>query len=1434
NSFYQWQIDTERDENTSGIYRVANLDEEDPTYGILMVDENLDNRTVEYTQLSNGTYNFTFDFRKNGTFKYAGPVRIVLEQKGDEIIWNQPANKTGEGYLIKRYTFYRDSRWIKIEQTFVNNATYNITRNSTISGALAFNINYSMVYIGAQQWYNNMSETTDPGSYGWATKSTGGGWLGIVNVEENATNNFFGLHDSDNRRLGIQLNPTNITPGNSIGHTAHVMFNGTGGAGAENYFLNFVNQSITPLNISQHTPEVRTVGVDGTFNVNVTTQATIFNRNETVLIRANITDLYNLHDNVNVTLDLGGAGELNLTLYDDGSHYDGAASDNLYGNTYNLSDTSAVDVWNATFNIYNATGYSLNVTIVQFNVTDVYNVTVNITNPTGFTERMINATVTVKNYRKDTSIIGALVNCSFVTTEIPQGNVTDNGDGTYLVEFGAPIYVDLFTLNCTASRNNNTGEDTDEFTCEEYRTNVSLTLIPDNLTYDNVTSYANQGFNITVVAENIANGSAYEPNITISFPNVNITANETFSQCSDILISKNCTKTFEIIVFNSTPAGEYMVNVSIDWRNSDSSPGSYNETMLNVTVLQNTILEVTRNQILGLVAANRTLKNIDNFTVRARGNEQLSDIQFNVTGFSSDFEIQFLPTSITSLGVGNDQNVQIFANTTNNIQPGEYNGTINITTSNDGEHLINLTIAVTGTNMSIAVNITNYTAGNVTWYDNESFFIFVNASNIKNATAYNSSIILNFSDTGITANETEHDCGNVPKSESCEVYFTVTILNGTRSGNYMMNVSVEWANPEYGVFTNTSTVNITVLSNITFEIPTDEVSANITHGSSEQVGVILINSTGNDPVTNITAYVTNFSDYNITLTVTPTSIVTLDGNYPGGVEINASVPYGFSSGIYNGTINVTTNNSIYKEINLTLEVPVSRNWTMNVSYCEQFQLPPEGIACMVNINNTGNIDAYIDITPVTSSSSMYNNTWTNITEFNLTKGSDQNVTVYYNVTDQPLIFYYANYTVNATQAGATPPSETLQIVLNPFIRPEVSIALVYDGVVQNQSEQTDEVWIYANVTDLSGAGVESGNVTVTVTRPDGSNSTIDMFHYSGTAPVTRWESRYPNDPVQGNWGDTTQKGYYNVTVIAIDNRGKNETITYQLYVYSKLTPYFMTTSQYYYSYIGASTPIIYFKSLDFTEGTLPQTNVTFVIRDSNYSTIYSSYNFTTNADGYIEYSCGTGTCEMYLETTSFASFPLDNYTATANSVYYDSVANVTVSDETNYTFELLESAGTLANVLVYPTYYTSNNIVKFRMWVTNSMGSLVDPQIMNITVYDPAANEFFNRSLSQMTRVSQGVYIYNHAMPATPAVGIYDVTLEVTGQDGTHTYDFSTFRIGTGGPYDVWIDPIENQVYQADYLDFGINMKNMGDSPTENFVEYWITGLSDNTTWNYG
>ncbi|MEM5781962.1 MAG: hypothetical protein QXD43_02060, partial [Candidatus Aenigmatarchaeota archaeon] len=98
NSFLKFYIDTNRGENTSGLYHVEDI------YENIVFSEINNDRTTEYLEYSNGTYNFSFNFT-NTTFKN-GPIRLVIEQVGDEILFGNPEQKTNEGIIKKRYYIY--------------------------------------------------------------------------------------------------------------------------------------------------------------------------------------------------------------------------------------------------------------------------------------------------------------------------------------------------------------------------------------------------------------------------------------------------------------------------------------------------------------------------------------------------------------------------------------------------------------------------------------------------------------------------------------------------------------------------------------------------------------------------------------------------------------------------------------------------------------------------------------------------------------------------------------------------------------------------------------------------------------------------------------------------------------------------------------------------------------------------------------------------------------------------------------------------------------------------------------------------------------------------------------------------------------------------------------------------------------------------------
>jgi len=99
NTLLNIYIDTNRGENTSGIYHVQDLG------GTVVITASPSDRTAEYLHYFNGTANLTFDLRNNASF-FAGPVRLVIKQVGGEVVFGNPEEKTNEGRIIKKYYIY--------------------------------------------------------------------------------------------------------------------------------------------------------------------------------------------------------------------------------------------------------------------------------------------------------------------------------------------------------------------------------------------------------------------------------------------------------------------------------------------------------------------------------------------------------------------------------------------------------------------------------------------------------------------------------------------------------------------------------------------------------------------------------------------------------------------------------------------------------------------------------------------------------------------------------------------------------------------------------------------------------------------------------------------------------------------------------------------------------------------------------------------------------------------------------------------------------------------------------------------------------------------------------------------------------------------------------------------------------------------------------
>ncbi len=1382
--------DTIRGENVSGLYKIIGKVVAQPIWP----NEPASNeRTLEYSEYSNGTHNFSFDFRNNATFPLTGPVRLVLEQRGNEVIWNS-TNLTNQGYVVKKYIFYDKLPWIRIETNFTNLGGFSIDRNSTFAGAIAVD---ALRAYGAG-WQDIRGNTTQPGWW-FAADSLNNYHTGIIHFNQSGTTNYWVQNSTGKDRIGIHLNLTTISASSSIIEQSVMHFNNTNPD--FNQVRDLRDRLATPVFINQSLPEERPV------YISPFTNASIYNRNETMLIIGNLSasDFFNLTKKMNATLDMGtpaASDDQTIVLYDDGTNGDQLANDKQFTNIFGINNSANVSVWTINFTAYTNLNEFLNSTTRTFNVTDVYNVTATVTNPnkrilfgsTGF------ANIDARNYRLDTWIAGATINCSYDSTEIT--NKTDWGNGTYSVNFSAPSPGN-YILSCNATKAGNFGNDTDIFTVETAKTNVSIVSIPQNPFVSNVRLFYNDSFVITANGSNVGNGTAYSTNISLELLS-GWGANSTLEQCGDVNINSYCQRGFNITVPNGTSPGNYYINVTAVWRNPDDTTSS-NKTQVNVTVQSNPRVDVDEASIIG-EAGDGTWTIVNNFTVSSVGNDALSNINFSCyTGtVCSAFNASFTPINISSLPVGSKQSVSVNVSVPLNYTPGTYNGTVNVSAANDGwDTFILYAIVPAKTNVSIISTISSYTAINITQLQGDSFSFGANITDIKNGSARFSNISLSLP-SGWTANSTFENCGTLIRDQSCYRAFNTSIPLATPPGSYPVVVRANWTHNDNTLGTNSTSITVTVASNPVINVSETNVTGIGQDAAERTIGNFTILSRGNDALSNVT-----FNCYtgtvcqNFTVEFIPPNVSSVAANSSYSVMVNVTVPLSFLAGFYNGTVNVSAANDGWDTFLLEVNVSENRTWTLSPDYCPRTTQQPAGLVCEVNVSNLGNVQINFTVSPGTG-----NYTTVNMTNFTVDRLGWRVFNITYNVSGAPPAVHNSTFLVDAVQAGSSPDNRTVIASLLPYFPPVISVT-----VLPSETEQNNTVRIMANVTSASGASILWTRVNVT--RPNSTLDTLSMFLVNTSGNLTQWELTYPN----GTNGSTADRGVYNLTVYSLDSAGNENNQNASFTIFIKLNIIISTLSGTYYQ---GDTGSIYYVVRNSSNSPLQGITVNFTIYNTNGNITHLTSNFQTNTDGTI----------IPVPTFSLSSDAVTgNYTLVSVTTIFDSVLNKTFYIQRNSSFLVLSQtvtvAGLFADIETAVVWYP-NNVMRLGILVYNGEGKPVNPDTLNLTVYDPASNLYFTVNLSQMTQKSTGYYQYQYAMPTNTATGMYLAVVNAT-QGTLNTLKLKAFRVASGGPYDVRITLFENEVPQSSYLDFLIAIENKGEVTQDVFLEYWVTSASNIT-----
>jgi uncharacterized membrane protein len=1482
NSILRWWVDTIRGENLSGLYRTQVV-----SSGTNLFNVGATGRPAEYNQYWNGTHNMSFDFRNNATRIIDGPIRIVVEQIGDEVLWNT-TEKTNQTRMVKRYIFYENLSWIKIEQNLT--AFANVSRNSTPAGALAFEASNA---FGAN-YQSRENQSNEPGSWSWAAPQTGGWDVGIINYIESHTN-FSSTNNTPNGRIGIQLTNASIAENASISETAVMNFNYTQ---ADYTWLQALSlRFITPPNLTQSLGEERRVVS------NTSTDYAVYNRNESAVIRANVSDdIYNLTSSVNATLDMGTPAtgdDQTIIMYDDGTHGDSQSADKIFTNIFNFSQDATVGQWNITSRKYNSELLLLNQSFTLITVTANLSVSVTVTNPYGTVGRTVNATVTVQNYRNDTYHAGATLNC--LAAGNPVDYLDDRGNGTYWIGFVAPPVPGTYALNCSANKTGNWGWRDAVFTADAATVNFSISAFPSAFSVTNVSLGGGSSVIVQINATNTGNGTAHYSNITIQVPS-GWSAVPAQESCGDLIATVSCVRNFTITIPSATTPALYQFNATIQWINPDESPDS-NQTTANVTVASNPVANVFET-LFSSALRQGIQKTVGNFTLMSLGNDALQNITFTVSGLEG-FLINFTPVNLSSLAAGANYSVQINATASMNHLTGVFVGTVNVSSQNDGWDSFTLQLNVSGTNATTELNQTQFVADNITQSNSQSYAFTVNATNVGNITAHYANITL-AAPPGWSVNSSSESCGNLSNSSSCVYAFTFTVPSATPPGNYSVNVSFNWVDLEIGGNANRTFANVSVPANPVMQVLEQNVSGNASHGNNSVLANVTVLSIGNSPLYNVSFNATGFSDFTVNFTPVNLSSLAAGANY--SIQINVTVPVGYSPGTYEGMLNVTTQNNGFRNIAVNVTVPIDRSWNATPSYCIKGEFPDAGDVCTVLVNNSGNVILNFSITPAAG-----NHTSVNETSFIVLKQSGHWFKVSYNVSGVAKTNYFTDYLI-APNVSANPANKTLQISLVPTVTPTVQIS----NVTPNKTPQTGSVEIYANITDNNLIAFYF--VEANVTAPNGATYAENMTMIVNASPVYTYYIAYPEW-----WGSTLFKGNYTVTVKAVDRAALIGTGTQNFTAYARITPFFAPGSMQYYK--GNTGSIIY-RAREAAGSPLQNTNVTITITNPDSLAIFNE-SFATGASGYVE--------PLPLFILS-ADATVGNYSMQANAAYFDSDANLSVSDSNTTSFEVMSGAqpggggaaeftGLFGEVSVQDqwffgetlrigltvhdangtpidldglnlTVYNPNDALFFTVDLNNftklmtgsytlnyslpssgtegvylaffnltkgnysnqqiaffrisqsmladlettivwypdstmkfgatfysSAGNPIDPDSIRLTVYDPAGNVYF--TTTSFTKRATGYYEHSHAMASGTASGMYLAHLNAT-KSGSTTQRLKAFRVSSGGPFDVRLDLLENEVFQEDYLDFNIYAENKGEVSQDIDIEYWV---SDGQVW---
>lgn len=415
------------------------------------------------------------------------------------------------------------------------------------------------------------------------------------------------------------------------------------------------------------------------------------------------------------------------------------------------------------------------------------------------------------------------------------------------------------------------------------KTNVSINTSISAYTANTVTQTQIENFQFGSNATNVGNGTASFANVTVTLPN-GWSVNSSLEQCGNLTRLQTCSRGFLVTIPAATPPANYLVNVSSIWVQPDGV-NTTNSTSINVSVTSNPFLNVSETSVSGMVLDGQN-RSMGNFTVTSIGNGPITGVAFNCSSGDAcgNFTLNFNPPSASSIAAGTNQSVTFNVTVPLLTDAGNYTGTVNVSTSNDGWDSFSLFVNVPENRSWTVSPSTCAAALQFDW----GTVCDVNVSNNGNTN-------LTVNITPMSANFTYLNETNftINKSQwrTIRVLYNISgQLTGVYNASYLFDANQSGALPNFTTV-NVSLIpftppilNMSVSSNFTYQANPVIIRVNVTDRSGTGISLARINMTrpnGTQDFFNMSLISAsgNLSQYELTYPNGTNGNNTMRGNY---------------------------------------------------------------------------------------------------------------------------------------------------------------------------------------------------------------------------------------------------------------------------------------------------------------------------------------------------------------------------------------------------------------------------------------------------------------------------------------------------------------------------------------------------------------------------